>query len=1072
MQHETQIAKLKQAFGAGHVVTILGTGVSVAACGNQEIEGQKVATWPGLLHHGVAHCKEKGVADDGAVNLLSLQIESGELDFLIAAAEVISQRLQAKSSGVYRGWLKATIGELKAADPAILHALGALPGVLATLNYDKLIEDATDRRPVTWLETDKIQDMLQGREANTVLHLHGYYEDPKSVVLGLQSYLKVKEHAHAKAVLELFTIGHTLLFVGCGDTVLDPNFARLIEWGKTAHVDVTPRHFLLCRESEVAAFQAKLSDAPWLQPLAYGEDYNGLLPFLQQFRPANGVVPTLPLPVVPSLDLARYRQTINHLYNRIKLEDIVVNQDNIRPLTLTGMFIAQNAKECAEFMPSIYELPKEAQQHLRASGKLDGPHLDDETLERYQRAYLNQSARPVLDILRDPNCTRLVILGDPGSGKSTLLQYLLLDWTQPNVADPIQASLPLLIELREYARLRSQGQVSDFLDYLCKGASLRFHFERTALDVGLKQAPCRVLFDGLDEIFDATLRREIITAIHRFADVYPQARIVVTSRIVGYQHQIWGDEKFRHFMLQDLDPEQIENFLTLWHASAYEDPVKGDTRRARFARAIADLPAIRQLAGNPLLLTMMAIINRTQDLPHDRAELYDQCARLLLQQWEADMTPHSAPGQPMITLDFKAKRRLLLRVAGIMQSGPSGLAGNLIDEELLEQTLAAGLETMSGVSPDSAARLLIEQLRGRNFMLCSVGSHSYAFVHRTFLEYFCSLDILERFEKTRSLSQEALKTEIFGHWRDETWHEVLRLLISMIGEIHVEEILAWLLEQEDPQKNCRPQLLAIECVGEVRMRTKLGAVEQRSMETAKKLARFAPSTNNDPNEKENKTVVQIRRRAINLLATIWPDVQDNYAWFKAYVISNDKESDSGRGAAVFALSRAWKGASDILFFLKKCVQENGDWHVRTNAILALCRDWTDDLETLHIVQNRAQFDDDDVVSLISTNQLLEHWKDNLDTLRIMKINARSHPATIVRTFAMGALIASWKNEPDTVQILKHSAQFDPDKVIRAKVVEQLGEYWATDSNVQNFLKEFKKQSRPLKKQRSKNVKIK
>jgi hypothetical protein len=45
-------------------VTIAGTGVSVMACGNQEVEGCKVATWTGLLDHGVKHCKDIGKADE------------------------------------------------------------------------------------------------------------------------------------------------------------------------------------------------------------------------------------------------------------------------------------------------------------------------------------------------------------------------------------------------------------------------------------------------------------------------------------------------------------------------------------------------------------------------------------------------------------------------------------------------------------------------------------------------------------------------------------------------------------------------------------------------------------------------------------------------------------------------------------------------------------------------------------------------------------------------------------------------------------------------------------------------
>jgi predicted NACHT family NTPase len=80
----------------------------------------------------------------------------------------------------------------------------------------------------------------------------------------------------------------------------------------------------------------------------------------------------------------------------------------------------------------------------------------------------------------------------------------------------------------------------------------------------------------------------------------------------------------------------------------------------------------------------------------------------------------------------------------------------------------------------TVARLLIEQLRSRNFILCFLGADSYGFVHRTFLEYFCACEFVERFGKRGlegGLTLEELKTEVFGkHWQDESWHEVLRLI--------------------------------------------------------------------------------------------------------------------------------------------------------------------------------------------------------------------------------------------------------------------------------------------------------
>ena len=48
-----QIEQLKKELASGQVVVVVGSGVSVAACGQQLVEGHKVASWTGLLEHGV-----------------------------------------------------------------------------------------------------------------------------------------------------------------------------------------------------------------------------------------------------------------------------------------------------------------------------------------------------------------------------------------------------------------------------------------------------------------------------------------------------------------------------------------------------------------------------------------------------------------------------------------------------------------------------------------------------------------------------------------------------------------------------------------------------------------------------------------------------------------------------------------------------------------------------------------------------------------------------------------------------------------------------------------------------------
>jgi hypothetical protein len=98
--------------------------------------------------------------------------------------------------------------------------------------------------------------------------------------------------------------------------------------------------------------------------------------------------------------------------------------------------------------------------------------------------------------------------------------------------------------------------------------------------------------------------------------------------------------------------------------------------------------------------------------------------------------------------------------------------------------------------PREKANGLIEQLRHRNWILCDRGADTYGFVHRTFLEYFCAMEIVHRFEKARSITFEQLRDEVFGlHWQDETWHEVLKLICGAIDARFSSQIIEFLFTQ-------------------------------------------------------------------------------------------------------------------------------------------------------------------------------------------------------------------------------------------------------------------------------------
>ncbi|NMG11772.1 NACHT domain-containing protein, partial [Brasilonema sp. UFV-L1] len=516
---------------------------------------------------------------------------------------------------------------------------------------------------------------------------------------------------------------------------------------------------------------------------------------------------------------------------------------------------------------------------------------------------------------------KIVILGDPGSGKSTLLQYLALDWVEKTLdrLDKIKnlPPIPLLIELRTYMRRREDKECSNFLEFFHKCSGAIAHLNQHKLQEQLKAGNALVMFDGLDEVFDPGRREDVITDIHRFTNEYPNVQVIVTSRVIGYKAQRLRDAEFKHFMLQDLEPEQIRDFINRWHSDTFTDKIDGERKKERLQRAIDTSNSIAELAGNPLLLTMMAILNRNQELPRDRAELYNQASRVLLHQWDVERALVEDKRLDPKTIDYKDKQAMLRQVAYHMQTSEKGLAGNLISANDLERILTEYLKTIEVDKAREAARVMINQLRTRNFMLCFLGADYYAFVHRTFLEYFCAWEFVWQFKETRSLELEELKTQVFGkHWHDETWHEVLRLIAGMIEPKFVGEILEYLMGQNGEAEKFSNLFLAAKCLSEVRNRTVIAKTARELLNCFKDLTKYDLNYYYDPrqDEEERKLVQEIRTQAVAAVATTWKDDADTKAIVKTR--ATDDHSSDVRRAALQALASNYKDDADTLAFLK------------------------------------------------------------------------------------------------------------------------------------------------------------
>ncbi len=536
-----------------------------------------------------------------------------------------------------------------------------------------------------------------------------------------------------------------------------------------------------------------------------------------------------------------YYQRLQKEYGRLDLDALTPpEREEYLQILLESVFVEQQVRPD----PPPTKLPRELAQRLQAEGEIDesalpdGVDLDD--LRAALETYRAKPARPVFGVISGAD-RHIVVLGDPGAGKSTLARFVVLDLAGAGRRlAPLAGHLPLLVELRQYAAARDAGTcrtLLEFIDELANGQSLgvaRHHLE-PYLQAG---GPALVVFDGLDEIFDPGRRDETTKEIASFADLYPGVRALVTSRVVGYSPRRLTDAGFAHYTLQDLGHEQISEFLASWYTLALHDrPVEAAQRRDRLLEAVRESRSIGELAGNPLLLTILAIIGKHQTLPRERWEVYYHAARVLVQHWDVNRRLR----EKRVVIDYideDDKRELLRRLAWHMQTKTAGATGNYIHREELHQLFEHYLIENYGrdrADAKVAATVIIDQFQHRNFILSRFGPNLYSFVHRTFLEFFCADEVVRRFQREQSISLDDVIDLYVARRADPTWREVLRLIASVLADHHVGRISSRLLDVDRPwpvdEFDSPPHGLAvaIQCLGEGRSLRANADVAERAL---------------------------------------------------------------------------------------------------------------------------------------------------------------------------------------------------------------------------------------------------
>lgn len=153
--------------------------------------------------------------------------------------------------------------------------LSSLRPVFVTTNYDKWLEDAGPEELITEVKVGGEAEPAKGpgrrpkyyqrehlssallTERGAVIHLHGSYTDPSSMVVSLKDYIEHYADPRVQAFLSAMFKNHTVLFVGYGLAELEV-LDHIIRSNESLRTGIAePRHFLLYAHRSTETVQTR-----------------------------------------------------------------------------------------------------------------------------------------------------------------------------------------------------------------------------------------------------------------------------------------------------------------------------------------------------------------------------------------------------------------------------------------------------------------------------------------------------------------------------------------------------------------------------------------------------------------------------------------------------------------------------------------------------------------------------------------------------------------------------------------------------------------------------------------------
>ncbi|MBD2455265.1 NACHT domain-containing NTPase [Nostoc sp. FACHB-87] len=372
---------------------------------------------------------------------------------------------------------------------------------------------------------------------------------------------------------------------------------------------------------------------------------------------------------------------------------------------------------------------------------------------------------------------KIIILGKPGAGKTTFLKYLAIQCNE-GVFQPDK--VPIFITLKDFAESKYSPTLLEYINQQLA------EYQADNLQIAnkiLERGRGLILLDGLDEVRESEHDR-VLREIRQFSVRFSECQFIMTCRIAAREYTF---EQFTEVEVADFDDQQIHDFVDKWFQ------IKKDiVKVGKFTQRVKENEPIRELATNPLLLTLLCLVfEDSGDFPPNRSELYKEGLDVLLKKWDAKRNIERDHVYKRLSL--KRKQDLLSQIA----FSTFTRSEYFFKQKFLEEQITDYIRNLPDASTDSEVLQLdceavLKSIEAQHGLLVERARGIYSFSHLTFQEYFTAQKIIT---SSNPNAQEQALHYLVTHVSEKRWREVFLLSVGMLN--NAEYLLTLMKENID-----------------------------------------------------------------------------------------------------------------------------------------------------------------------------------------------------------------------------------------------------------------------------------